>query len=81
LQVATFLAYLVAAALFIVGIRRLRTPETARSGNTIAAFGMIIALVATFLVIDIEVNRSLLLIGAGYFWAGLSGHSQPKGCR
>src|ERR671933_841264 len=46
----TFIAYLVAAALFITGIRRLRTPETARSGNTLAALGMIIALVATLFV-------------------------------
>ena len=49
-QVWTFIAYLVAAALFITGIRRLRTPETARSGNTLAALGMIIALVATLFV-------------------------------
>src|SRR5919202_980337 len=49
-QIATFIAYLVAAALFIIGIRRLRTPETARSGNTLAGLGMIIALVATLFV-------------------------------
>ncbi|HEV3477275.1 MAG TPA: NAD(P)(+) transhydrogenase (Re/Si-specific) subunit beta, partial [Rubrobacteraceae bacterium] len=61
MQVATFLAYLAAAALFIVGIRRLRRPETARSGNTLAAFGMTIALIATLFVIEF---RSLLLIGA-----------------
>ena len=60
MQVATFLAYLAAAALFIVGIRRLRRPETARSGNTLAAFGMAIALVATLFVIEF---RGLLLIG------------------
>jgi H+-translocating NAD(P) transhydrogenase subunit beta len=60
LQVATFLAYLAAAALFIIGIRRLRRPETARSGNSLAAFGMTIALVATLFVIDF---RGLLLIG------------------
>src|SRR5919205_1134049 len=59
-QVWTFLAYLAAAALFISGIRRLRTPETARSGNTLAAFGMTIALVATLFVIDF---KGLLLIG------------------
>jgi NAD(P) transhydrogenase subunit beta len=59
--VAPFLAYLLAAALFIIGIRRLRTPETARSGNTIAAFGMTVALIATLFVIEFE---SLLLIGA-----------------
>ena len=60
MQVATFLAYLVAAALFIVGIRRLRKPDTARSGNTIAGFGMAIALITTLFVIEF---RSLLLIG------------------
>ena len=59
MQAATFLAYLAAAALFIVGIRRLRKPETARSGNTLAAVGMAIALVATLFVIDF---RGLLLI-------------------
>jgi H+-translocating NAD(P) transhydrogenase subunit beta len=61
LQAATFLAYLAAAALFISGIRRLRTPETARSGNTLAAFGMTIALAATLFVIDF---KGLLLIGS-----------------
>jgi len=49
-QIATFIAYLIAAGLFVIGIRRLRTPETARSGNTLAALGMIIALVATLFV-------------------------------
>ncbi|MGH3144409.1 MAG: NAD(P)(+) transhydrogenase (Re/Si-specific) subunit beta [Rubrobacter sp.] len=61
MQVATFLAYLAAAALFIVGIRRLRRPETARSGNTLAAVGMAIALLATLFVIQFQ---SLLEIGA-----------------
>lgn len=60
MQVVTFLAYLLAAALFIVGIRRLRKPHTARSGNTIAGFGMAIALITTLFVIDF---RSLVLIG------------------
>jgi NAD(P) transhydrogenase subunit beta len=73
LQVATFLAYLAAAALFITGIRRLRTPETARSGNTIAAFGMIIALVATFLVIDIDTTLGLPLIAGGVLLGGVVG--------
>jgi NAD(P) transhydrogenase subunit beta len=54
LQVGSFIAYLVAAALFIYGIRRLRTPETARSGNTLAAVGMVIALIATVFVADID---------------------------
>jgi H+-translocating NAD(P) transhydrogenase subunit beta len=64
-QVWTFLAYLVAAALFITGIRRLRRPETARSGNTIAAVGMIIALVATIFVANIDEALRTVEIGVG----------------
>jgi H+-translocating NAD(P) transhydrogenase subunit beta len=65
LQVAPFLAYLAAAALFIYGIRRLRTPETARSGNTLAAIGMVIALIATIFVADIDNVLSVGEISAG----------------
>jgi len=65
LQVAPFLAYLAAAALFIYGIRRLRTPETARSGNTLAAAGMVIALIATIFVADIDNVLSVGEISVG----------------
>lgn len=67
METTTFIAYLVSAALFILGIRRLRTPETARSGNTIAAFGMVIAIVTTLFVIEF---RSLLLIGVAVVVGG-----------
>src|SRR5436190_18637040 len=40
-------AYLVAASLFIVGLKRLSSPRTARSGNQIAAIGMALAIGAT----------------------------------
>ena len=65
MQVAPFLAYLAAAALFIYGIRRLRTPETARSGNTLAAVGMVIALIATIFVADIDNVLSVGQISVG----------------
>ena len=39
-------AFLIAAMLFIVGIKLLGSPKTARAGNLVAALGMIIALVA-----------------------------------
>jgi H+-translocating NAD(P) transhydrogenase subunit beta len=65
LQVAPFIAYLAAAALFIYGIRRLRTPETARSGNTLAAVGMAIALIATVFVADIDNVLSVGQISIG----------------
>ena len=65
MQVAPFIAYLAAAALFIYGIRRLRTPETARSGNTLAAVGMVIALIATIFVADIDNVLSVGQISVG----------------
>ena len=42
-------AYIVAFALFVIGLRRLTHPATARQGNKIAAVGMAIAVVATLL--------------------------------
>jgi H+-translocating NAD(P) transhydrogenase subunit beta len=40
-------AYLLCAILFILGLRRLSSPATARSGNQLAAVGMTFAIVAT----------------------------------
>jgi NAD(P) transhydrogenase subunit beta len=61
-QTAINFTYLVAAVLLIVGIRRLSAPPTARSGNVIAAVGMAIAIVFTFLDPDID---KYWLIAAG----------------
>jgi NAD(P) transhydrogenase subunit beta len=41
------LAYLAALITFIIGLRRLSSPATARSGNRVAAVGMLVAIVAT----------------------------------
>jgi NAD(P) transhydrogenase subunit beta len=41
------LAYLLAAALFIFGLKRLSHPKTARNGNRLSAFGMLIAIAVT----------------------------------
>ncbi|MFQ5989431.1 MAG: NAD(P)(+) transhydrogenase (Re/Si-specific) subunit beta [Candidatus Methylomirabilales bacterium] len=43
------LAYLLAASLFIIGLKRLAAPTTARQGNFLSAVGMLIAIVATLL--------------------------------
>jgi NAD(P) transhydrogenase subunit beta len=61
-QTAINFTYLVAAVLLIIGIRRLSAPPTARSGNWIAAAGMTIAIVFTFLDRDID---TYWLIAAG----------------
>jgi NAD(P) transhydrogenase subunit beta len=52
------LAYLVALVTFIVGLKRLSSPATARSGNRIAAVGMTLAIVATL------VDRRIASFGA-----------------
>src|SRR5580692_2370280 len=43
-------AYLIASLLFIIGLKRLSSPRTARSGNFIAGIGMALALLGTFLL-------------------------------
>jgi H+-translocating NAD(P) transhydrogenase subunit beta len=45
--IAIALAYLVAAVLFILGLKQLSSPKGARNGNFIAALGMLVALAAT----------------------------------
>jgi NAD(P) transhydrogenase subunit beta len=56
------LAYLAAAACFIVGLKRLSSPRTAASGNTVAAAGMLIAIVTTLLHQDV-VRFEAIIIG------------------
>jgi NAD(P) transhydrogenase subunit beta len=59
-QTAINFTYLVAAVLLVVGIRRLSSPPTARSGNWIAAAGMTIAIVFTFL--DRDITRYWIIV-------------------
>jgi len=56
------LTYLVAASLFILGLKKLGSPATARQGNLWASVGMLLAVVATLL--DRQVlNYEMILIG------------------
>jgi proton-translocating NAD(P)+ transhydrogenase subunit beta len=54
--------YLVASILFILGIKGLSHPRTARRGNSLAALGMGIAVVATLLDEQIE-SYGLIIVG------------------
>ena len=51
MAVLTALAYLLAAVLFIVGLKFLSSPRGARRGNLIAALGMVIAIGWTLVVL------------------------------
>lgn len=59
-------AYLVAAVLFVIGLHRMRTPSTARSGNLVSAGGMVVTVVVTF-VYAASTNR-----GSVWGWAALA---------
>ena len=58
----TNLAYVLAAILFIMGIKRLSSPKTAQSGNTIASLGMLVAIIATIISFEL-LDFKLIAIG------------------
>ena len=53
--------YIIAAALFVIGLKMLSSPATARRGNVVSAVGMLLAIVATL----IKGNLSFTWIIAG----------------
>jgi NAD(P) transhydrogenase subunit beta len=56
------LTYLVAASLFILGLKKLGSPASARNGNLIAAVGMLLAIIATMLDQHV-LNYEMILVG------------------
>jgi len=63
----TNIAYVVGAICFILGIKMLSHPRTARKGNGIASLGMLIAIVATLTageVLDFKMIGIAVLIGS-----------------
>jgi NAD(P) transhydrogenase subunit beta len=64
-------SYLVAATLFLLGLQRMASPKTARSGIRWAGAGMLVATIATFFLPDLH-NIPLILaaivIGVGAAW-------------
>ena len=68
------LTYIAASILFIVGLKMLGSPDTARQGNLLSASGMLLAVVITLLdqnIIDYKFIAGALLAGSivGYFAA------------
>lgn len=64
------LSYLIGSVTFILGLKMLSHPETARKGNLVAAFGMTLAIFATIFLYKNEAGQSL----GNYIWifAGLA---------
>jgi NAD(P) transhydrogenase subunit beta len=55
-------AYLAASVLFILGLKGLSSPETARRGNLLAAIGMLLAVVGTLFHSDI-ISYEWIIVG------------------
>ncbi|KRA54926.1 NAD(P) transhydrogenase subunit beta [Pseudoxanthomonas sp. Root65] len=65
------LSYFVAATLFLLGLQRMASPKTARSGIQWAGMGMLIATVATFFLPglhNIGLMVAAIVIGVGLNW-------------
>ena len=56
--------YLISGVLFILALRGLSSPETSRQGNVFGILGMVLAIVVTFLFVDILSSSFILTICA-----------------
>ncbi len=64
MSIVLSIIYLVSTVTFIVGLKKLGSPKTAKNGNIIAAVGMGLAIVGTIFINDIEVPTIIyILIG------------------
>ena len=68
------LGYLLSAALFIFGLKKLGHPRTAPFGNQLGALGMLVAVLTTILSMQLEGDAEWVLIGAGIALGSLIGY-------
>ena len=62
MDISIQLTYLLSAILFVVGLKRLQSPATARKGNGLAALAMLLAVIATVLETQI-LDWTWILVG------------------
>jgi NAD/NADP transhydrogenase beta subunit len=72
------LCYIVAAVLFIFGLKMLSSPDTARRGNIISAVGMFLAIAAT---LAIPTSTPICSFSSGRPSASSSAPSRPTASR
>ncbi|MGB2272910.1 MAG: NAD(P)(+) transhydrogenase (Re/Si-specific) subunit beta, partial [Flavicella sp.] len=74
MSIVLSIIYLVSTVTFIVGLKKLGSPKTAKSGNMIAAIGMGLAIVGTIFINDIEVPTIIyILIGVAILIGSILG--------
>ena len=62
------LAYLIGSVTFILGLKMLSHPDTARRGNLIAAFGMTVAIFATIFLYEYKGGEGQPVKLHNYAW-------------
>ncbi|MCP5051007.1 MAG: NAD(P)(+) transhydrogenase (Re/Si-specific) subunit beta, partial [bacterium] len=62
LEIIISIAYIIAAGLFVIGLKYLSSPATARKGNFLSAVGMFIAVVVTLWSKGV-INYKWIIIG------------------
>lgn len=67
------LAYLLGALAFVIGLRRLSSPDTARRGNRLAAIGMALAILATLFYPIADAPNNYGWIAGGLLIGGIIG--------
>ncbi|KJF16058.1 NAD(P) transhydrogenase subunit beta [Acidithrix ferrooxidans] len=72
------LIYLISASLFILGLKGLSSPKSARRGNFIAAFGMILAIAASLTKIHPNGNQITLIVIGVIIGSVIGGFSARK---
>ena len=69
------LVYVLAAALFVVGLHQMNSPATARRGNQVSMAGMIIAVIATFVLLihagTVTTTGWIVLLAGGLIGSGV----------
>ena len=68
------IGYLLSAALFIFGLKKLGHPRTAPFGNQLGALGMLVAVITTVLSMHLEGGAQWTLILAGMFVGSAIGY-------
>ena len=64
MSITLSIIYLIATVTFVIGLKMLGHPETAKKGNFISAVGMILAIIGTIFLNDIQVPTIIyVLIG------------------
>ncbi len=74
MSITLSIIYLIATITFVIGLKNLGHPETAKKGNLIAAAGMGLAIIGTICIHDINVPMFIyIIIGAAIFIGSIIG--------